>query len=95
MEEEAYSEVREKVSLKYGISSLETRLKTFCYPPNLKWGLIALCYLAVFEIWLPVAIIWKEAYCDVVKNITVFSFLLGIVGIFAYIVIQIGVLRRK
>lgn len=77
------------------VTSLDARLRTFSYPPNLGWGIGVLGYLAVFGILLPVLIIWKEAYSDIAKTLTVASFYIGIIGIFAYIVFQIRALRRK
>lgn len=77
------------------VANLDTRLKTFSYPPNLGWGIVVLAYLAVFGILLPVLIIWKEAYSDAAKTLTMASFYIGIVGIFTYIVFQIRTLRRK
>jgi hypothetical protein len=76
------------------ISNLNSHIKTFSYPQNLGWGLVVLGYLAVFGILLPVLVIWKEAYSDTAKTLTTFSFYIGIIGIFAYIVFQIRTLRR-
>jgi len=85
----------EDISLKFEITNLETRLRTFSYPQNLGWGVAVLGYLAVFGILLPVLVIWKEAYFYAAKTLTMASFYIGIIGIFAYIVFQIRELRRK
>lgn len=81
-------------ALEREVSSLEARISEFSYPPNLGWGIVVLGYLAVFGILLPVLVIWKEAYSDAAKTLTTFSFYIGIIGIFAYIVFQIRTLRR-
>lgn len=81
--------------LKSDVASLDARLKAFSYPPNLGWGVAVLGYLAVFGILLPVLVIWKEAYSDAAKTLTTFLFYIGIIGIFAYIVFQIRMLRRR
>ena len=92
---EQMDSIRERISLLTAqVHELESRLKTFAYPPNLKWGIAVLGYLAVFGILLPVLIIWKEAYSYAAKTLTMASFYIGIIGIFAYIVLQIRELRR-
>lgn len=90
------SSVRHEIFLlESEVANLNARLRTFSYPPNLGWGVVVLGYLAVFGILLPILIIWKEAYSDAAKTLTMASFYIGIVGIFAYIVSQIRTLRRK
>jgi hypothetical protein len=81
--------------LEVEIPILEERIKAFSYPPNLEWGLAVLLYLAVFGIWLPVIVIAGEYFSIYTKILTVFTFLLGIAGVFGYIVFQIRELRRK
>jgi len=85
----------EITSLENDISSLDTRIKSFSYPPNLGWGIIVLGYLAVFSIFLPVLVLSQEAFFPWAKWLTTSSFWLGIIGVFTYIVFQIRALRRK
>ena len=81
--------------LKREIPTLEARIKTFSYPPNLKWGVTVLGYLAVFGILFPVLIIAYEAFFTWAKVSVTASFWLGIIGVFAYIIFQIRTLMRK
>jgi len=76
------------------IPTLEARIETFSYPPNLKWGVAVLGYLAVFGILFPVLIIAYEAFSGWARVSTTFAFWVGIIGVFAYIVLQIRTLRR-
>jgi len=85
----------EMLLLESEVNNLDSRLRAFSYPPNLRWGIIVLGYLAVFGILLPVLIIWKEAYSDTAKTLTMASFYIGIIGLFTYIVLQIRTMRRK
>ena len=95
MEEEAYSEAREKTSLKYAISNLEARLKAFSYPPHLGWGVLMLIYLALFSILFPVGFILTETFSLTSKLFVFVMFALGLVALFAYIGVQVNELRRK
>lgn len=81
--------------LKREIPTLETRIKTFAYPPNLLWGLLVLGYLALMGIFLPVLIIANEAFFDWAKILVLCSFGVGIISIFVYIAYQIRILRSK
>ena len=93
---ERMDSVREKISLLDAeIRDLETRLETFAYPPNLGLGIGVLGYLAVFGILFPVFMIWTELYSDIAKKLIVYCFYGGILGLFAYIAVQIKMLGRK
>ncbi len=86
---------QEKISsLEAEIRDLETRLATFSYPPDLGGGIGVLGYLAVFGILFPVFMIWTELYSDIAKTLIVYCFYGGILGLFAYIAVQIKMLRR-
>lgn len=80
--------------LKREIPTLEARIKTFSYPPNLKWGVAVLGYLAVFGILFPVLIIAFEAFFNWVKASITTTFLLGIIAVFSYVVFQMRTLKK-
>ena len=82
------------IALDSEIPILEGRIKAFSYPPNLIWGLVVLGFLAIFGILLPVLIIAYEAFSSWIRVFTTFTFWLGIIGVFAYIILQIRSLRR-
>ena len=82
------------LELESEIPILEGRIKAFSYPPNLIWGLVVLGFLAIFGILLPVLIIAYEAFSSWIRVFTTFTFWLGIIGVFAYIILQIRSLRR-
>jgi uncharacterized iron-regulated protein len=85
----------EITSLENDTLNLDVRIESFSFPPNLKWGIAVLGFLSIFSIFLPVLIISQEAYFTWSKWLTTASFWVGIIGVFAYIVFQIRVLRRK
>ena len=88
--------VRQEIRLLEGeISSLDTRLKTFSYPPNLGGGIAILCYLAAVGIIFPIVLIRSEFYHDTLKSITIALFSVGIIVIFAYLISLIKRLRSK
>ena len=93
--QEEYLDKRDARLLRGDIADLENRIKTFSYPPNLERGLMVLGYLAVFGILLPVFIIAKNKFSLLAENIVTLAFSIGIIGVFAYIVLQIRALRRK
>ena len=76
------------------ITDLDTRLKTFTYPPNLGWGFLVLLLLAVFGILIPLLVIFAHAYTVTNSLIAIVSFILGLAAVFVYIYIQIRTLRR-
>ena len=80
--------------LKREIPTLEARIKTFSYPPNLIWGLVILGFLAIFGILMPVIIIAYETFYSWAKWLTTGLFCLGIIGVFTYIGFQIRTLMR-
>ncbi len=82
-------------SLKNDVASLDTRLKTFTYPPNLGWGLLILMCFAFFSIVFPVMIIMYELFSPSMKVGTVILFLAGLGAVLTYIGLQIRELRRK
>jgi len=90
-------ELRQHIAfIKTEIDALGSRLKTFSYPPNLKWGIATLGYLAFFGIIIPVIIIGNELYdSDPLKWLTMVSFLVGIILVFFYVSFLIWTLRRK
>jgi len=76
-------DVRHEISvLESEISSLDARLKTFSYPPNLGWGIAVLGYLAVFGILLPVLLIYNQVYINIARMLAMAAFYIGIIGIF-------------
>ncbi len=77
------------------IPTLEARIETFSYPPNLKWSVAVLGYLAVFGILFPVLMIAIEAFVTWVRLLITFSFILGILGVFIYITLQITTLKKE
>lgn len=81
--------------LEDAIPILENRIKEFSYPPNLGWGIGVLGYLAILNIFFPVIIIANEIFYPWAKNLVMYSFFGGILLVFAYIVFQIAILRRK
>jgi len=81
--------------LENDVNNLDFRISKFSYPPNLGWGLGVLGFLAVFGIFLPVYIIACNAFFHWAKLLTTFSFMFGIVVVFAYVFFQITELRRK
>ena len=80
--------------LEQEITDLDARIKAFSYPPNWGWGIGVLGYLAVFGILFPVFMIWTEFYSDIIKKLVVYCFYAGILGLFAFIAVQIKMLRR-
>lgn len=80
--------------LKREIPTLEAQIKTFSYPPNLKWGVAVLGYLAVFGILFPVLIIAFEAFSNWAKVSITTMFWLGIIAVFSYVVFQIRTLKK-
>jgi len=76
------------------IANLETHIKEFSYPPYLGWGVVVLGFLAVFGILLPVLIMANEAFFSWAKLLTLITFCLGLIGVFAYVVFQIRVLKK-
>ena len=88
------ADMSEMAFLENDIKALDFRISKFSYPPNLGWGIGVLGFLAVFGILLPVIIISGEAFFTWAKLLTVITFLLGLVGVFAYIVFQIRTLKR-
>ncbi len=80
--------------VKREIPTLEARIKTFSYPPNLKWGVAVLGYLAVFGILFPVLIMVFEAFFNWAKVSITTMFFLGIIAVFSYVVFQIRTLKK-
>ena len=81
------------IALDSEIPILEGRIKAFSYPPNLRWGIGVLGFLAIFGILMPVIIIACEAFYIWAKLITIVLFSIGISGIFIYIFLQLRTLR--
>ena len=77
------------------ISDLDSRIKAFSYPHNLKMGAYVFGLLAVFGIVLPVLVLAFRADGIFFRIMATVSFCLGIMGVFVYIVDQIGKLRRN
>ena len=78
------------------LATLDTRLGTFSYPPNLGKGLITLAFLAAFGVLSPILIIADEASSHPwAKIYTMVTFLPSILGVFLYITYQIIELGRK
>lgn len=102
-EERRIEELNRRIAgLRYEIAMIESetknlnsRLKAFSYPPNLRLGAGVLGYLAIAGILLPVQIIANEAFFDWARKLALISFGTGIIAIFAYIVYQIRTLRSK
>lgn len=87
--------VRHEIFLLAGeVTNLDSRLKAFSYPPNLRWGIAVLSYLAVVSIIFPVMVISNEAYSPDTKHLVIGLFISGLAAIFAFIVSQIRTLRR-
>jgi hypothetical protein len=76
------------------IPILENRVQKFSFPSNLKWGVIILGYLTLFCIFLPIMIISMEAFSAWSKYLTLYSFYVGILLLFTYIIYQIRTIRR-
>lgn len=77
------------------ILNLETSIKTFSYPPNLKWGLVVMGFFTFFGIMIPVLIIASEAFFFWTKLLTVITFCIGLIGLITYIVLQIRTLKKR
>lgn len=81
-------------SVKYEKTDVESQIESFSYPPNLKWGIVVLAFLAVFGILIPVLIMASEAFFLWTKLLTLITFCLGLIGVFGYVVFQIRVLKK-
>jgi len=89
------SDIRHEIFLlESEVINLDSRLKAFSYPPNLKWGIAVLGYLAV-SIFVPVRVIAGEAYSASTKQLVIGLFFSGLSAIFVYMVYQIYTLRRR
>ena len=88
------ADTSEITSLENDIKTLDFRISKFSYPPNLGWGIVVLGFLAIFGILLPVLIIFGETFFSWAKLLTLITFCVGIIGVFAYIVFQIRVLKK-
>lgn len=80
--------------LNYELENLNSQLSAFQYPNGLRWGILTLAFLAVFCVLVPVVIIMLNAFYRWAQILTISAFWLGIIGVFAYIVLQIKELRR-
>lgn len=90
------SNVRHEILVtKSETESIKVRLGSFSYPPNLGWGVTVLAFLSVLGILLPVLILAYEAFFTWAKVLATVSFWIGIIAVFAYIVLQTRILRRK
>jgi len=76
------------------VAHLDSRLSTFSYPPNLRWGVAVLGYLAVFSIFLPVLLIYNQLYTNIARIVAMAAFYIGIIALFTYVVFLITTLRR-
>jgi len=81
-------------SLENDVANLDTRLKTFSYPPNLGWGLLVLLILAVFGIIIPLLVIFTQAFTNTNSLKVMISFIVSLFAVFFYIAMQIRALRR-
>ena len=89
------ADTSESLTLERDVRDLDFRISKFSYPPNLGWGIGVLGFLAVFGILLPVLIISGEAFYPWAKLLTLITFWLGLIGVFAYIVFQIRTLKKR
>ena len=80
--------------LENDVATLDFRISKFSYPPNLGWGIGVLGFIAFFGILLPALIIANEAFFSWAKLLTLTTFWLGIIGVFAYVVFQIRTLKK-
>jgi len=76
------------------IANLTARIESFSYPPNMGWGIVVLGFLAVFSILLPIIVLAFQAYFMWARILTTVTFWIGIIGVFAYIVLQIRTLKK-
>ncbi len=81
-------------SMEREVESLGERRNAFSYPKNLGWGIVVLGYLAVFGILSPILMMAFDAFFTWTKVLVVVTFSFGIVGLFAYITIQMKALKR-
>ncbi len=88
------ADTSEIVFLENDVKTLDFHISKFSYPPNLGWGIVVLGFLAVFGILLPALIIANEAFFSWAKLLTLTTFWLGIIGVFAYVVFQIRTLKK-
>lgn len=77
------------------LATLDTRLGTFSYPPNLGWGLLVLLILAVCGIIIPLLVIFTQAFTNTNSLIVIISFIVSLFAVFFYIAYQIIKLGRK
>lgn len=94
--ERRLNSIRQETRLLAGeVTNLDSRLKAFSYPPNLKYGIGVLAYLAAVSIGLPVMIIANETYSPFTKQLTIGLFFSGLTAIFIFIAFHINRLRRR
>ena len=94
-EEQLHNIKYEISALSNEISSLDTRISYFSYPPYLRGGIAVLVYLAVSGILIPIFVIGYELYNNTIKQWIIALFSIGISLIFAYIIYLVNRLIRR
>jgi hypothetical protein len=88
------ADTSEIVYLENDVKTLDFRISKFSYPPNLGWAVGVLGFLAVSGILLPVIIMSCESFYTWAKLLTLITFCLRLIGVFAYILFQIKTLKN-
>jgi len=86
---------RERHHIESEIARLRALVESFAYPANVNWGLIALGYLALVGVILPLALLPSEGYSLSLRILTVVLFSSGLIAVSIYIVTQVRELVKK
>ena len=91
-----HNKVTDEISaLENDVSDLKFRISNFSYPPHLRLAIYILTSFAWFSILLPVSLILKEEFSSIMKQVTFYFFMAGLVAVIFYIALLIKELRRK